>query len=202
MTAIIDYQMGNLASLANSLAKIGAKAKVARTSDDLKGCDRLILPGVGAFGDAAAHLRSSGMDEAIKSFAHGGGYVLGVCLGLQILFSSSEESPDAIGLGLLEGKVTRFDAAKAAHKIKIPHMGWNELRFERSSKLFAGVADRSRLYFVHSYHILLPNALATTFYGYEFASAIEQENIFAIQPHPEKSHETGLKILSNFVKMR
>ncbi|MDR2905459.1 MAG: imidazole glycerol phosphate synthase subunit HisH [Helicobacteraceae bacterium] len=202
MIGVVDYQMGNLASLINSLAKIDRAAFVARKADDLAHCEKLILPGVGAFGDAAKHLKESGLDEAIKDFVRSGRYILGVCLGLQIMFEGSEESEGAAGLGFFKGKVTRFDPARAAHPIKIPHMGWNEIISRRPSRLFTNLADRERLYFVHSYHAPLEAASATSFYGYDFASAVESDNIFGVQPHPEKSHNAGLTILRNFADMR
>jgi glutamine amidotransferase len=195
--------MGNLASLLNSLKKIGKEAKIVREPDELSACDRAILPGVGAFGDAADHLKESAMDEAIKTFVAKGKPLLGVCLGLQLLFESSEESPKAIGLGLLKGTVKRFDPTKAAHAIKIPHMGWNKLNIARSSPLFEGVSDGDRLYFVHSYHAVCDESIAIgrAFYGYEFVCAVQSANIYAIQPHPEKSSDVGLRILKNFAEL-
>jgi glutamine amidotransferase len=192
--------MGNLASLLNSLNKIGAKAKIVGDPDGLSRCDQAILPGVGAFGDAASHLKSSGLDEAIGEFARSGKPLLGVCLGLQLLFENSEESPEAIGLGLLKGSVKRFDPLKAAHPIKIPHMGWNKLLITRQTPLFDGVNNGDRLYFVHSYHAVCDESLVVgrAFYGYEFVCAVQSGNIYAIQPHPEKSHNIGLRILRNF----
>jgi glutamine amidotransferase len=161
------------------------------------------LPGVGAFGDAANHLRQSGMDEAIKAFVGVGKPLLGVCLGLQLLFESSEESPSAIGLGLLKGAIKRFEPAKAAHAIKIPHMGWNKLVVARHSPLFEGVSSGDRLYFVHSFHAVCDEniVIGKAFYGYEFACAVQSGAIYAIQPHPEKSHNIGLQILKNFADL-
>jgi glutamine amidotransferase len=199
--AVVDYKMGNLASLLNSLKSIGAEAKIVRDPSELSRCDRAILPGVGAFGDAAEHLKTSGLDEAIGVFARSGKALLGVCLGLQLLFESSEESPKARGLGLLRGRVKRFDPLKAAHPIKIPHMGWNKLLITRQTPLFEGVSSGDRLYFVHSYHAVCDDesiVIAKAFYGNEFVCAIQSDNIFAIQPHPEKSHNIGLRILKNF----
>jgi glutamine amidotransferase len=200
---IVNYKMGNLASLLNSLEKIGVEATIVKEGEKLKGCDRAILPGVGAFGDACEYMRQAGLDEAIKEFAAQGKPLLGVCLGLQLLFESGEESPGAIGLGLLKGHIERFNPAKAAHTIKIPHMGWNKLRVTRPSPLFKGINDGDRLYFVHSYYAACAESLAIgkAFYGYEFVCAIEQDNVFAIQPHPEKSHNIGLQILKNFAEL-
>ncbi|MDR1452159.1 MAG: imidazole glycerol phosphate synthase subunit HisH [Helicobacteraceae bacterium] len=200
MIGIVDYKMGNLASLLNSLNKIGAEAKIVKEPSELALCDRAALPGVGAFGDAADHLKQSGMDKAIKEFAQSGKPLLGVCLGLQLLFERSEESPNALGLGLLKGTIRRFDPLKAAHSIKIPHMGWNKTLFTRPSPLFSGLESGVRLYFVHGYHVVCDESvvIARAFYGYEFVCAIESGNIFAIQPHPEKSHDAGLRVLTNF----
>jgi glutamine amidotransferase len=200
LIGIVDYQMGNLASLKNSIARIGFEAATVKHPEDLNGVDRLILPGVGAFGDAARRLRESGLDEAIGRFVKEGKYLLGVCLGLQLLFESSEESSGANGLGFFRGTVRRFDLKKAEYPIKIPHMGWNKLNITRTSPLFKGINDGDRLYFVHSYYAVCDENLAIgkAFYGYEIVCAIEQDNVFAIQPHPEKSHNIGLRILKNF----
>jgi glutamine amidotransferase len=200
LIGIVDYQMGNLASLRNSIARIGFEAATVKRPEDLKDVDRLILPGVGAFGDAAQRLRESGLGEAIGRFVKEGRPLLGVCLGLQLLFESSEESPGAVGLGFFRGTVRRFDSKKAEHSIKIPHMGWNKLIISQNSPLFNGIESGDRLYFVHSYHADCDQKIvtATCFYGYEFACAAQKENVLAIQPHPEKSYTTGLKILKNF----
>ncbi len=197
---IVDYNMGNLASVKNAFKKIGSKAEVVKDAEKLKNYDRLILPGVGAFGDAAWHLKSTGMDEAIKEFVKSGRYLLGVCLGLQLLFESSEEFGTHEGLGLIEGKIIYFDRERVKNH-KIPHMGWNKL-FNKNSPLFKGL-NNPYLYFVHSLHVVCSDkyAIGKTIYGYEFVSAVNKDNIFGIQPHPEKSHNEGLKILENFTKL-
>lgn len=202
--AIIDYTMGNLASLRNSFDKIGARAVVVSDPDAVASYDKVLLPGVGAFGDAMNHLRSSGMGEAVKAFAASGKPLFGICLGLQLLFESSDEFGAHEGLGLLPGKVVRFDERRFSERLKVPHMGWNELFVTQPSALFAGMPDDFYLYFVHSYHVVCPDdvRIGRTVYGYDFASAVQRDNIYGLQPHPEKSHENGLKILKNFAEMR
>ena len=195
---IVDYNMGNLASVKNAFNKIGANAKIVNIPDKIKNYDKLILPGVGAFGDAMQHLKSTGMDEAIKDFVKSGKFLLGVCLGMQLLFEKSEEFGEHKGLGFIEGEVVYFDKKKLGER-KIPHMGWNKL-FNTNSPLFKGL-NNPYLYFVHSLHVVCDDeyAIGKTIYGYEFVSAVNKDNIFGFQPHPEKSHNEGLKILENFV---
>jgi len=217
---IVDYNMGNLASVINAFKKVGADAKLESDPSKLEQYDKLILPGVGAFGDAMTHLKSNGMDEAVKAYAKSGKPLLGICLGMQLLFESSEEFGSTKGLGLIEGKVVAFDESKFDHPQKVPHMGWNEM-FCRGltsndllqgnesfagltpSKLFEGLPDDFYLYFVHSFHAVCDDkyAIGKTHYGYEFVSAVQNKNIYGIQPHPEKSHENGLKIIENFAKL-
>jgi glutamine amidotransferase len=195
--------MGNLASVINSFAKVGADA--ALESDPSKLCqyDKLILPGVGAFGDAMEHLKKNGMDEAVIAFAATGKPLLGICLGMQLLFESSEEFGETKGLGLIPGKVVAFDESKFDHPLKVPHMGWNELFQQKQTALFADLPKDFYLYFVHSFHAVCDDqyAIGKTHYGYEFVSAVQNRNIYGIQPHPEKSHENGLKIIENFAKL-
>ena len=197
---IVDYNMGNLASVKNAFDKIGANAKIVNSPDKIKNYDKLILPGVGAFGDAMQHLKSTGMDEAIKEFVKSGKFLLGVCLGMQLLFEKSEEFGEHKGLGFIEGEVVYFDKKKLVDK-KVPHMGWNKL-FNDNSPLFKGL-NNPYLYFVHSLHVVCDDkyAIGKTIYGYEFVSAVNKDNIFGFQPHPEKSHNEGLKILENFVNI-
>jgi glutamine amidotransferase len=195
--------MGNLASVINAFEKVGAKIAVESDPTKLQNYDKLILPGVGAFGDAMEHLQENGMDEAIKAYAKSGKPLLGICLGMQLLFESSEEFGTTQGLGLIEGKVVAFDASKFDHQLKVPHMGWNELFVQNDTKLFDGLSKEFYLYFVHSFHALCDDryVIGKTYYGYEFVSAVNKENIYGIQPHPEKSHENGLKIIENFVAL-
>jgi glutamine amidotransferase len=201
MIAIVDYNMGNLASVQNAFAKLGKKTVVESNPDRFKDYDKLILPGVGAFGDAMEHLRQRDMIEAIQDYANSGKYMLGICLGMQLLFQSSQEFGNHEGLGLIKGDVTAFDSSKFSEKLKIPHMGWNRM-FTESHPLFKNLDEEHYLYFVHTYHVNCSNKediIGRTNYGYDFTSAVAHENIFGIQPHPEKSHKNGLKILENFI---
>ena len=198
MIGIVDYNMGNLASVVNALKKIGADAKVVKSHEEIIQSSKLILPGVGAFGDAMEHLKENGLDESLKIYKQSGKYMLGICLGMQLLFERSEEFGSSDGLGLIEGEVVYFDP-KNTKDLKIPHIGWNRVEV-KSSPLTAGVSD-PYLYFVHSLHVKTDdkNVIGYTTYGDKFASMVNSENVFGIQPHPEKSHENGLKILSNFI---
>ncbi len=209
MIGIVDYNMGNLASVINAFKKAGANAVLESDPKKVGDYDRLILPGVGAFGDAMAHLKENGMDEAIKAFAASGKPLLGICLGMQLLFENSEEFGIHEGLGLIPGKVVAFDESRFDHPLKVPHMGWNEMFSKdvganpRGCPLFRGLDKDFYLYFVHSYHAVCDDryAIGKTYYGYEFVSAVQNSNIYGIQPHPEKSHKNGLKIIENFVKL-
>ncbi|SFP05263.1 imidazole glycerol phosphate synthase subunit HisH [Hydrogenimonas thermophila] len=203
MIAIIDYNMGNLASVQNALAKIGAESKVVSEPNDVKNYDKVLLPGVGAFGDAMEHLRQNGMDEAVKEFAKSGKPMLGICLGMQLLFSKSLEFGEHKGLNLIPGQVVPFNDNMFNKPHKVPHMGWNELFVQKDTPIFRNLPKEFYLYFVHSFHAVTTDeyAIGKTWYGYEFVSAVQNGNIFGIQPHPEKSHENGLEILSNFVQM-
>ena len=215
MIGIVDYNMGNLASVSNAFKKLGAEAQLESDPEKLGTYEKLILPGVGAFGDAMEHLKANGMAEAVKAFAASGKPLLGICLGMQLLFESSEEFGMTDGLGLIPGNVVAFDEKKFDHPHKVPHMGWNELFLQKRmeegrekmedgrSPLFADLTDEFYLYFVHSFHAVCDDryAIGKTHYGYEFVSAVQNGNIYGIQPHPEKSHENGLKIIENFTKL-
>lgn len=203
MIAIVDYNMGNLASVKNAFAKLGAEAKVESDPTRFKEYDKLILPGVGAYGDAMEHLRERDMITSIKEFAKSGKPILGICLGMQLLFESGEEFGNHEGLGLIKGRVVAFDTLKFAEPIKVPHMGWN-IMFTKEHPLFKGLEDECYLYFVHSFHAVCENnedIIGETFYGYRFTSAVAHKNIMGIQPHPEKSSKDGLKILENFINL-
>jgi glutamine amidotransferase len=195
--------MGNLASVINAFAKVGADASLESDPSKLSQYDKLILPGVGAFGDAMEHLKENGMDKAVKAFAASGKPLLGICLGMQLLFESSEEFGSTEGLGLIPGKVVAFDESAFDHPLKVPHMGWNELFQQKNTALFDGLDKDFYLYFVHSFHAVCDDkyAIGKTHYGYEFVSAVQNGNIYGIQPHPEKSHDNGLKIIENFTKL-
>ena len=210
MIAIVDYNMGNLASVQNAFAKLGKETVVESDPSKFKEYDKLILPGVGAFGDAMEHLKERNMIEPLREYAQSGKYMLGICLGMQLLFDSSEEFGKHEGLGIIKGEVTAFDSSKFEEpstkedlKLKIPHMGWNRM-FTSEHPLFENLDEEHYLYFVHTYHVNCADKndiIGRTFYGYEFTSAVAHSNVFGIQPHPEKSHENGLKILENFINL-
>lgn len=201
MIGIIDYNMGNLASVYNACHLLDAKATIVKDPNDLKNYDRIILPGVGAYKDAMEHLNETGMKEAIYNFANTGKPMIGICLGMQLLFESSQEFGHSDGLGLIDGQVIKFDKTKMHEDFKIPHMGWNTIQ-NKEHALFEGL-DNPYLYFVHSYHAVTneKNIIGKTTYGYDFVSAVNKDNIYGFQPHPEKSHDNGLKILKNFMKI-
>lgn len=203
MTAICDYKMGNLASVQNALALLDEPVRVESDPDRLAGYDRVILPGVGAFANAMLHLCERGMDEALKAYAQSGKPMLGICLGMQLLFESSEEFGRTEGLGLIQGRVVAFTPSKFPHPLKVPHMGWNRM-FTKQHTLFEGLDEAHYLYFVHSFHALAASPsdeIGQTEYGYRFTSAVGHDNVLGIQPHPEKSHKNGLQILKNFINL-
>lgn len=199
MIAIIDYGMGNLRSVQKAFQKVGAEAVVTDQREVIESAGAVVLPGVGAFGDAMTNLRSQGLVETIERIAERGTVILGICLGLQLFFEESEEMGLHPGLGLLPGRVRRFDVG-----LKVPHIGWNLVHIRRQSPLLDGLTDGSYAYFVHSYYVEPSeddSILATTDYGLDFASIVGRGNVFGIQFHPEKSQDVGLHILSNFVAM-
>ena len=203
MIAIVDYNMGNLASVKNAFAKLGKATVVESDPSKFKEYDKLILPGVGAFGDAMEHLRARDMIEPLREYAASGKFILGICLGMQLLFESSEEFGFHEGLGLIKGSVKAFDESRFSEPLKVPHMGWNRM-FTSDHPLFKELDEEHYLYFVHTYHVNCANeedVIGRTNYGYEFASAVAHDNIMGIQPHPEKSHDNGLKILKNFINL-
>ncbi len=203
MIAIIDYNMGNLASVQNAFAKLGKDTVVESDPQKFAKYDKIVLPGVGAFGDAMEHLRERDMIDSIKEFAASGKPVLGICLGMQLLFESSEEFGKHEGLGLIKGEVKAFDTKKFQENLKVPHMGWNRM-FTKEHPLFEGLDENHYLYFVHTYHVNCANEediIGQTEYGYRFTSAVAHNNIMGIQPHPEKSHKNGLQILENFINL-
>lgn len=203
MIGIVDYNMGNLASVQNAFAKLGCETVVESDPEKFKEYDKLILPGVGAFGDAMEHLRERNMIESIQEYAKSGKYMLGICLGMQLLFESSEEFGEHEGLGIIKGHVKAFDVSTFSEPLKVPHMGWNRM-FTEDHPLFNNLDEEHYLYFVHTYHVVCENMediIGRTQYGYEFTSAVASKNVFGIQPHPEKSHENGLKILENFINL-
>lgn len=202
MIAIIDYNMGNLASVYNACKLLNVEANIESNPENLKNYDKVILPGVGAFADAMEHLNETGMKEAILEYAASGKDMLGICLGMQLLFESSEEFGNNEGLGLIPGRVVHFDKSRMnMEDHKVPHMGWNVL-FNNDNKLFKDV-NNPYLYFVHSFHAITEEKyqIGKTLYGYEFTSAVNRDNIYGFQPHPEKSHDNGLRILKNFTEV-
>ena len=201
MIAIIDYGVGNLFSLQSSFAAIGQEAAVTRDAEEIRRADRLILPGVGAFQDAADKLRLSGMDRVVKEETSKGKPLLGICLGLQLIFEESEESPGVKGLALLPGKIKRIPEGEGR---KVPQIGWNDLSFPRQSLLFAGIPEGSYVYFVHSYYLEAgcpEDVAARTEYGLRIDAAVEHGRLFACQFHPEKSERIGMQILQNFLNI-
>lgn len=198
MIAIVDYGMGNLRSVEKALQRVGAAVRVVSDAEPVRSARGVVLPGVGAFGDCMENLRRLGLVEVIQSVVKAGRPFLGICLGMQALFESSEEAPGVAGLGLLAGTVPRF----RGEGLKVPHMGWNELRIRRDNcPLLAGVPGGSFVYFVHSYYCQPRDEsvmCATAEYGREFCAMLWSGNVFATQFHPEKSQAVGLRILENF----
>ncbi len=203
MIAVIDYNMGNLRSVENAFKKAGESVQIVSDPEKVKNFDKILLPGVGAFGDAMNHLEKSGMGDAVIEFAKSGKPLLGICLGMQLLFEKSYEFGEHKGLSLIEGEVVAFDKSRFKTPLKVPHMGWNELFVQKETPLFEGLPKAFYLYFVHSFHAVCDEryVIGKSVYGYEFVSAVCKDNIFGIQPHPEKSHNNGLKIIRNFVEL-
>lgn len=199
MIAIIDYGVGNLFSLRSSLKSIGAEAVITSDVDEIKKADKLILPGVGAFADAARKLCDSGLDEIVKSEAGAGKDIMGICLGMQLLFQRSFEYGEHEGLGLLGGSVVPMQGA-IPPELKIPHIGWNALRFKRESRLFKYIKEDDCVYFVHSFYAsdCDDSVIATAEYGIELTAAVQKDNVMGCQFHPEKSGNVGLNILRAF----
>ena len=200
MIAIIDYDAGNLKSVEKALQFLGVEAKITSSPEEILNADKIILPGVGAFGDAMEKLNTTGLSDVIREAVARKIPLLGICLGLQLLFEASEESPGVDGLSVLKGKIIRIPDAEG---FKVPHIGWNSLKISPDSKLFAGIPDDSYVYFVHSYYLKAeePIVAATTDYVADIHAAVEKEHVFACQFHPEKSGEIGLKLLKNFATM-
>ncbi|MCI8550984.1 MAG: imidazole glycerol phosphate synthase subunit HisH [Lachnospiraceae bacterium] len=201
MIAIIDYDAGNLKSVEKALDFLGEKTCITRNPDEILAADKVILPGVGSFGDAMGKLHQYGLCEVIHQVTDRRIPFLGICLGLQLLFAGSEESPGVPGLGILPGEIVRIPDAPG---LKIPHIGWNSLEIKEGTRLFKGIGDGSYVYFVHSYYLKAQEAdmvAATTQYGTCIHAAVERENVFACQFHPEKSSSIGLQILKNFAEI-
>lgn len=202
MIAIIDYDAGNIKSVEKALISLGQEVKITGNPEEILSADKVILPGVGAFGDAMENLNRCGLVPVIHEVVKKGTPFLGICLGLQLLFDRSDEAPGVEGLGILKGEILRIPAAK---DLKIPHMGWNSLHFENDGRLFKGLPEQSYVYFVHSYYLKAEEeeiVKASTEYGTHIHASVERGNVFACQFHPEKSGDVGLHILKNFVELK
>ena len=196
MIAIIDYDAGNIRSVEKAVAKLGQEVWITRDRERIMNADKVILPGVGSFGDAMAHLQ-----EFIKDAVAEKKPFLGICLGLQLLYESSEETPGVKGLGILKGKILKIPEQEG---LKIPHMGWNSLHLQNDGRLFRGIEQNPYVYFVHSYYLKAEEeetVKATTEYSVKIHASVEKDNVFACQFHPEKSGELGLQILKNFAEL-
>lgn len=229
MIAIIDYGAGNIKSVENALKMLGQETMLTKDANQIACADRVVLPGVGSFGDAMERIRKEGLEEVIQDICHRGTPFLGICLGLQLLFEESEESPGVKGLSILPGKIVRFpkdmpdvlqekqskkkgnvdheDRKEGYSYLKVPEIGWNELYYPKNNnprRLFAGVPEHSYVYFVHSYYLKSSDpsiVAAKSDYGLYFDASVEKDNIFACQFHPEKSERIGMKMLKNFLEV-
>ncbi len=200
MIAIIDYGAGNLQSVEKALRHLECPCRITTDPGALMSAEAAILPGVGAFGDTMESLRARGLEGPIKAYIESGRPFLGICLGLQVLFESSEESPGVPGLGVLKGKILRLPEGAG---LKIPHIGWNSLEVQKPGGLLAGLGDGPYVYFVHSYYLRAEEDVvtATAGYGAQIHAAVQKGNLWACQFHPEKSGEVGLRMLQNFVRL-
>lgn len=201
MIAILDYDAGNIKSVEKALKLLGQEVTVTREREAILKADKVILPGVGAFGDAMEKIRRYGLYEVIHEVTGRGTPFLGICLGLQLLFERSEESPGAEGLGILKGEILRIPDTPG---LKVPHMGWNSLEFSENGRLFEGLQKEPYVYFVHSYYLKAADegiVTAVTEYGTQIHASVESGNVFACQFHPEKSSDVGIRILKNFLSI-
>ena len=208
MIAIIDYDAGNIKSVEKALQFLGEEVIVTSDRDAILSADKAILPGVGSFGDAMEKIRERNLEEVIHEFVESGKPFLGICLGLQLFFESSEETPGVKGLGLLKGKITRIPNEYKQNGVtvsqNVPQIGWNNIKVNPSSKLLKGLGDNPYVYFVHSYYLQaddIEDVAATTEYGVTIHAAVERMNVMATQFHPEKSSDVGMNILRNFIAM-
>ncbi|MBO5424336.1 MAG: imidazole glycerol phosphate synthase subunit HisH [Lachnospiraceae bacterium] len=201
MISILDYDAGNIKSVEKAIQYLGEEAIITRDRDVIMSSDKVILPGVGSFGDAMAKIREYKLENVIYDVVDSKKPFLGICLGLQLLYKTSDESPEATGLGILDGEILRIPDAPG---LKIPQIGWNSLNITPGAKLFKGVMDGSYVYFVHSYYLKskkIEDVAATTDYSVNIHASVERDNVFACQFHPEKSSKVGLQILKNFIEL-
>ena len=202
MIAIIDYDAGNIKSVEKALLLLDQEVVITGGREEILKADKVILPGVGAFGDAMANLRKTGLDQVIREVTGRGTPFLGICLGLQRLFERSGEAPGVEGLGILKGEILRIPDSEG---LKIPHMGWNSLHLENDGRLFRGISEGAYVYFVHSYYLKAADesiVKASTEYSTHIHASVEKDNVFACQFHPEKSSDVGIQILRNFVELQ
>ncbi|MBD5486463.1 MAG: imidazole glycerol phosphate synthase subunit HisH [Lachnospiraceae bacterium] len=201
MVAIIDYDAGNIKSVEKAIQALGESVRITREPEEILSADHVILPGVGAFGDAMNKIHQYHLADVIRKVVDRGTPFLGICLGLQLLFESSEESEGVDGLGILQGKIVRLPEMRG---LKIPHIGWNSLKYPNKGRLFEGIPEEAYVYFVHSYYLQAEDAqivTATTEYAAHIHASVEKGNVFACQFHPEKSSDVGMKILKNFLNI-
>ncbi len=201
LIAILDYDAGNIKSVEKAMQLLGQEVEITREKETILQADKVILPGVGAFGDAMGKLRQYGLEEVIHEVVEKGTPFLGICLGLQLMFERSDESPGVKGLGILKGEILRIPETLG---LKIPHMGWNTLEFQNNGRLFSGLKQEAYVYFVHSYYLKAADegiVTAVTQYGTKIHASVEKENVFACQFHPEKSSDVGIQILRNFISL-
>ncbi|MDR1610870.1 MAG: imidazole glycerol phosphate synthase subunit HisH [Candidatus Symbiothrix sp.] len=204
MITIINYGSGNIKAIGNIYERLNIPFKIANIPEEIKNSEKLLLPGVGAFDETISMLDESGFRKALDHEVLVNKIpVLGICVGMQILAQKSEEG-NLPGLGWIEGEVKKIDKSTLLHKPKLPHLGWNSIEIKRESDLFTGINEEDGFYFLHSYHFVTDhkeNVLATTFYGSELASAVNRDNVFGVQFHPEKSHQNGIQLLKNFAEL-
>ena len=201
MVAIIDYDAGNIKSVEKAMLALGESVRITREPEEILSADHVILPGVGAFGDAMNKIHQYHLADVIREVVDRGTPFLGICLGLQLLFESSEESEGVDGLGILRGKIVRLPETQG---LKIPHIGWNSLKYPNKGRLFEGISEEAYVYFVHSYYLQAEDAqivTATTEYAAHIHASVEEDNVFACQFHPEKSSDVGMTILKNFLNI-
>ena len=198
MIGIIDYKLNNLRSVQKAFEKVGVSAFVSSDPKELAKADKLVLPGVGAFGSAMENIKKLGFEEIVREHAAAGKPLIGICLGMQLLFSTSYENGTYTGLDIMHGEVKQFP-----NTMKVPHIGWNQIEMKTKSKILSGVEDKSFVYFVHSYYAVPSEdvTLTTTEYGFHFTSVVQKGEVYGIQFHPEKSQKAGLQMLKNFAEL-